>query len=411
LRIGYVCGDVEVPIFGQEGSSVHIQALANAFVDMGHEVFVTGSWVGKQSEQPKFRIRELQKSAFEQELREVVLRDLALQCERLCRDLQSLAFNEQLLREGQKIIQNEKPDFVYERYSLFGWGAIELCHQFGIPHVLEVNAPLVQEQLGYEKFVLVEAAKAIDRMIFRRAAAIVVVSEWLKNWVVGLGADPDAVWVIPNGVSMDFLEARISKANSRAKIGLLANPLVGYMGSFQRWHDVHGLVRAFARVRERIPSARLLLVGDGEARKGVQELSVEIGIGDAVLFSGYVAHEKIPEHFAAVDVAVVPYADRANFYFSPLKLFESMGLGVPTIAADIGDIGSSVEHGRTGWLYPPGDQEKLSALLVAAIENPKTSEAVGAAGREYVLTNHSWLCIAEKIIAIAKALLARSSAR
>jgi glycosyltransferase involved in cell wall biosynthesis len=181
--------------------------------------------------------------------------------------------------------------------------------------------------------------------------------------------------------------------------------VIGFVGSFQPWHDVEGLLRAFSRLYADDHTLRLMLVGDGEPRETLEETTRQLGLESAVVFTGNIPHDSVPDYIAAMDVAVAPYNWNKDFYGSPLKLFEYMAAGKPTVAAAIGQIEEVIEHRKTGWLYPSGDHEQLADGLASLLYSPESSSAIGAAAREKILTDYTWKAIATRIIDLAKVLL------
>jgi glycosyltransferase involved in cell wall biosynthesis len=185
----------------------------------------------------------------------------------------------------------------------------------------------------------------------------------------------------------------------RARLGLADAPVVGYVGSFQDWHDVNGLVDAFRS----LPSdARLLLVGHGPGREAAHEGVAELGLADRAVFTGHVPPEEVPELIAAMDVAVAPYREQSDFYFSPLKLFECMAAGTATVAAAIGQIGEVVDSGVNGLLYEPGDSRGLAAAIATLLDDRALARSIGEAGRDLVLSRHTMAANAERAVALAE---------
>src|SRR5262249_17431260 len=109
----------------------------------------------------------------------------------------------------------------------------------------------------------------------------------------------------------------------------------------------------------------------------------------------------VPRHFAAMDVAVVPYVELKDFFFSPMKLFECMAAGRPTIATSLGQIREVIDHGKTGWLYPAGDVQTLSQGIGLLLGDKVLAGRVAQAGRRFVLENHTWRLVGERVVEIA----------
>jgi glycosyltransferase involved in cell wall biosynthesis len=93
-----------------------------------------------------------------------------------------------------------------------------------------------------------------------------------------------------------------------------------------------------------------------------------------------------------------------------VKLFEYMAMARPVVAAKVGQACNVIEHGRTGWLYSPGDSSELAGLIAALSADERQRREVGAAAREQVLAQYTWQHNARRVLSIAEALLARGKA-
>src|SRR5207253_8092368 len=117
----------------------------------------------------------------------------------------------------------------------------------------------------------------------------------------------------------------------------------------------------FARLAANDQDVSLLLVGDGPGRRAAQEKAAALGVASHVVSTGAVMHERIPDLLAAMDVAVAPFVWKEDhLYGSPMKLFEYMAAGLPSVSTAIEQTTQIIDHGRTGWLCPPGDYVALA---------------------------------------------------
>jgi glycosyltransferase involved in cell wall biosynthesis len=124
-----------------------------------------------------------------------------------------------------------------------------------------------------------------------------------------------------------------------------------------------------------------------------------------VHFAGAVPHEEIPEWIGRFDVALAPYSRPEHpFYFSPLKLFEYMACGVPTVAARLGQIEEIVRHGETGLLYPPGELDELAAACDGLLSDLALRKRLGQAATEEVHRCYTWDHNAERIVKLVQSL-------
>ena len=401
MRIAYLCADFGIPVFGTKGASIHVRELTAALASLGHDVLVvTPTADGRRPDAFTPRVERIVPDTADTEIYELLAQDPAAGPS-AARETRALLYGGTLRRRGLEVLQRFAPDVIVERYSLLGRSGIDLARRLGVPLVLEVNAPLVDEQAAHRGLAFAETARAVEREVLRAADRLVTVSTALERWLTELGVDPERISVVPNGVDADRFDVGDGvRAVARDELGAADEALVGFVGSLRPWHDVSALIEAIARLRRHGTSVKLVVVGDGPQRGELTEQTSRAGL-DAV-FTGAVAHEQVPAHLAALDVAVVPYAPSERFYFSPLKLVEYLAAGVPVVAADIGDLGHCVRSGKTGWLYPPGDVDALAEAIRAAIDDGPSARQLGRAGRDHVRAEHTWAANARRVVELAQ---------
>jgi glycosyltransferase involved in cell wall biosynthesis len=301
-----------------------------------------------------------------------------------------LALNE----EVERTLSTLGPfDVVYERHALHAHAAMEFAHARGIPGLLEVNAPLLDEQARHRTLALPDAAATSARRAMAAAHAVVAVSPAVAAHCRALGAG--TVAVVPNAVSPERF----------ASVAAASGPFtLGFVGSLKPWHDVATAISAFALLRRGpVPEARMLIVGDGPERERLSEAARRSGVAGAVEFAGAVPADRIPEHLARMHVGLAPYAASDDFYFSPLKLYEYMAAGLAVVASRVGHLPEVVDDGRTGLLTPPGDAHALAGVLARLAASPEMRGALGAAARAEVLANRTWGQVARRVLDLAQA--------
>jgi glycosyltransferase involved in cell wall biosynthesis len=281
---------------------------------------------------------------------------------------------------------------------------VELAERLGVPLLLEVNAPLTLEAAKYRELVLRRTAEELERVVFARAGALLVVSRELELHARRGGAAAERIHVLPNGVDAERFHPGVSASGVRSRHGLAGRRVVGFVGSLKRWHDLDTLLEGVRRLAREDPGVRLLVVGEGPRRA-----ELEAAREPHVICTGAVPHEDVPAHLAALDVVVVPYAKGGDAYFSPLKLFEAMAAAKPIVGARIGQVAEVLAHGENGLLYEPGEPADLAARIRELLAAPERAADLGRAARRSVVPSRTWEANARRIAAIAEA-LARSGA-
>ena len=416
MNIAYLCADRGIPVRGFKGASVHVREMVAAFERTGHRVTLVCARLGEGNPAPPGTYIELPPDDDPASLA-AVAGELGLDGERpgrtLRRELERLAQDRALPGQVVAALQAADivPDLLYERYSLFHRAGLEVAATLGIAHILEVNAPLVEEQAQFRGLVQRSLAERVEREVFSRADHVIAVSAAMKDHVVRQGVAETRVTVLPNGVDLERFHDRGEGREVRNRHGLGGGPVIGFVGSLKPWHGLDLLLGAFLLVHRKHPQARLLIVGDGPAMEGLREHAEDPALRGAIVLAGHVPHAEVPAYLAAMDLTVAPYEPRDAFYFSPMKVIESMAAGRPVIAPRIGQIAELVENGVDGRLYPPGDFEACAVALGELLDDPDSRQAMGRLAAQKARREFGWDANAERVAAIAGTpLLARRQA-
>ena len=381
MRVAYVCADPGIPVFGQKGCSIHVQEVIRSLLKQNGQICLFTTRLGDEPP-PDFQgVKVYPLPAIPK-------------IERAVREQVALSMNPDLELE---LTLAQPFDFVYERYSLWSYSGMEYAQKMGIPGILEVNAPLIAEQEKHRGLVHRDQAEAVARRVFEAATEIIAVSRAVKDYLGQYVADKSKIHVIPNGVNAQRFSTNLSLGN----VPLSSKFTVGFVGSLKPWHGLPILIDGFARFHRNYPHTRLLIVGDGPERdRLLQEIEAR-NLQSAVYLTGAVSPETVPQWLAQMDVAVAPYPDSENFYFSPLKVYEYMAAGLPVIASRLGQLIEIIDDGVNGLLSPPGDIVALATALEKLWRSPSLRRRLGDSAREKILHHHTWDRVVERILSLA----------
>lgn len=257
------------------------------------------------------------------------------------------------------------------------------------------RTPAALTSARYERFQNREA------QALRSAHDVVTLGSHMAERVREIAADPLLhVRLAPNGVGGRFAEEPGDKASARRRRGLPHERfLVGTVTSVVDYEGLDDLVRAVDRARAAVPEILAVIVGDGVARPGLQQLVADLGLEEHVTFRGRVDRSEAVEYFGSLDVFVVPRKDRTvTRAVTPLKPVEALASRTAVVASDLPALREVIEHDVTGMLTPPEEPEALAAALCTLAADPELRTRLARAGREWALKNRTWQVTAEETV-------------
>jgi glycosyltransferase involved in cell wall biosynthesis len=385
MRMLYVCLDRGVPIGGAKGASVHVAELLRALDAEGHTTAVLAR---------AFEQVEDERTSF---LAPASLGLRWIPGRILRRDLRELVASRRFRDALREAIRDFRPDVVYERYALFRDEALAEAKRAGIPHVLEVNAPLAFEERRFRGIVLRRAAERAERRVWRRTDLLVSPSRALSERARAFGQE--RVLVLPNAVDpARFAGAKARRDEVRRSLALDDRFVVGFAGSLKPWHDLGTLVAAVSRLPAELPPA-LLLVGEGPERARLERQASSAGVRLAL--SGAVPHAQVGEFLVAMDVCFAGLPPDPDYrYFSPLKALEYLAAGRPAVVAEAGDLEPLVDAGVAVG-YPPGDARRLAEQLARVARDAPLREQLEKVGPRYA-RSRTWRRAAAELVQAAE---------
>lgn len=376
MRVAYVCADPGVPVFGRKGASVHVQAVVRVLASRGAEVHLVGARVGGAVPEGLQRVRLHRLPAVTGDDPATRERSAAASDAAVARVLDALGH----------------VDLVYERYSLWGRTAMPWAAAHGVPGVLEVNAPLVDEQARHRVLVDAGAAESAATAAIGSASAVVCVTEAVAAWARLRTSTPQWVHCVANGV-----DTRRIRPVPGPVTGCDATTFtIGFVGTLKPWHGVETLIDALALLAPD-PAYRLLLVGDGPQAAALAGRAARLSVADRVEATGSVDPARMPEMLRRMDVATAPYPAIDGFYFSPLKVYEYLAAGVPVVASRVGTLPELLRDGELGELVRPGDAAELARAVEALRRDPARRARLRGAGAEAARA-HDWSRVVDRCL-------------
>jgi glycosyltransferase involved in cell wall biosynthesis len=421
MRVLYICADTGIDVLGRKGAAIHVREMIAAFARLGHVVDLVAPRLMKSTSADANgdRVRaSFPPAEVAATIHRVAVPDsvqhtkhqLDMWADRfapdtsLPKDVRRMLYDEHLCQQLLALYADNPPDLIYARASLLSTAGVELSQRTGVPLILEVNAPLADEQQAYRGGGHGDLYRGAERALITGAAHTVVVSDALVSYVQSFGVDPQRIHVLPNGVDVTRFTARGPRLDPTAA------PVLGFVGGLRPWHGVELLPDVLQLVQQQFPQATLQIAGEGPLRSAIVERAEALGIAESVSLLGAVDHDAMPDVIRGFDIALAPYPELDHrFYFSPLKLFEYFACGVPVVASDVGQIGQIIQpNGKTvsnavAMLVPPGNVAALAAACSDLLGDPQRAHNMGLAGAHLVRERFTWDRNASTVIELAEA--------
>jgi glycosyltransferase involved in cell wall biosynthesis len=363
MRLAYVSTDPGVPYGGTKGASVHMTELVRALAAEGAEMLLIVAAVARGAPDPPPGVML--------ELMPGPGKGTPV-ADRLAADPARASWLE-------RRFETFGAQAAYERLALHSSAASRAASAVGIPHIVEVNAPLRDEAAAYRTLEAPGAAAAHERAVLGRSALALAVSRPLAEYARAHGAT--RVRVLPNAVAIERFVAPVRPSGP---------PVAVFAGTLRPWHGLETTAEAWRMLGDRAP--RLLVIGDGRGREVLEAVGAEV--------TGAMPHDAVPAALARASIGLAPYASGAPAYFSPLKLFEYLAAGLAVIAARLPGV-TDVVDGRTALLVPAGDPAALAAAVSALTGDERRRQWMGRNGRELVASKHTWAHRARYVLATA----------
>lgn len=250
------------------------------------------------------------------------------------------------------------------------------CYPDGVAAALLArwfDKPLVVTARGSDVNLIAQFAlpRRMIRWSLRRARAAVGVSEALAARLRDIGASPDRVHVLRNGVDAERFRPEPAAA-ARARLGVGGEPLLLSVGNLLAVKRHHLVIEALALLRSRWPGARLALVGGGELRAELEAKSRASGVADAVHFAGQVPQDQLRWWYSAADLLVLA-SSREGW---PNVLLEAMACGTPVLASRVGGVPEVVSSPVLGAAVEVDDARALADAAGQLVERALDRDAV-----------------------------------
>ena len=274
--------------------------------------------------------------------------------------------------------------------------AIRVGRKLGIPVVYEIRAfwevAAVDHGSTREGSLRYKLTRALETWAVKKADAVTVICEGLRNDLAMRGIPPGKITVIPNAVDIDkFAVGGKPDAALKMKLGLGSSRVLGFIGSFYAYEGLDLLIAALPAILKQMPDVKVLLVGGGPQDAALKQQVMALDLTSRVVFAGRVPHDEVNRYYDLIDVLVYArHPMRLTNLVTPLKPLEAMAQGRLMVASDVGGHKELIQDGKTGVLFRAGSAGDLASKVVGLLKYEQGWDSMKRNGRAFVEAERNW---------------------
>ncbi len=402
MRILYISSRINAP----DGSSVHGRAFVRNVLKLGHEIEAYPKIVpiryiqDKQGPDNRSALQKISDAGVGNILKSRI-RGFGTFASDMIDFYDGFVETARYCLAIRQILKNYSPDVIVFRATLFNFAPQIIRRIYKLPCVAEVNSiKYLEISVASRRGATAWLTKRAEQFAINRSDRVFGVSQSIKDFIDQFYPEKFCS-VVTNGVETDdFDPALFNKEALKGELDLQDKIVLGYVGSYKKWHGLEMSLKVLKALNKESEKFVLLLIGNGEQYSTIKAAIKIDGLSHSVKQIDYVPHDEVPKYTAMFDYALMTYPDFDGFYFSPLKMYEYMSMGVPVVSTDTGQIGSIIRSGETGQLVYPPTVDNFVQALKSLETDPVLYRLISDTSRNEVMQGHSWLENANQVLKI-----------
>ena len=308
-----------------------------------------------------------------------------------------------LISNGSK----SKPIAIHSASNfVVGLAGARAAKALGIPSIYEIRGfwHLTQstKREGYEGSDHYKLSERFEIETAKESDYVFTITKALKDILVENGVEESKISVLPNAVDASKFKIIPKDVELEKELGFENKVVIGYIGSFVDYEGLDLLLEACSILKEKHGDIfRLLLVGDGDTMQLLRRTTRFLQLEDQVVFTGRIPHDEVQKYYSLIDIAPLPRKGlRVCELVSPLKPFEAMGSGKVLVVSSVQALAEIVDDGVTGMVFEKDNSADLAVKLETAILDENLRKQIGNDANKWVMENHSWEVISERVTKI-----------
>jgi glycosyltransferase involved in cell wall biosynthesis len=312
-------------------------------------------------------------------------------------------------REIKKTVKEKHIDVIM-LYSVptNGVQVIHLARKFGIPVVFR-SIDMLYRLVRYPA--LRPATRYIEKKVYARVDAILAITPNHSRYVISLGAAQDKVRLLPMPIDTNLFHPSIDSSEVRRKWGYNEkDKVIVFIGTLFEFSGLDGFIREFPRVIEKVPEAKLLIVGDGPQRQKLEKIIAEVGLKSRVTITGFQPYQTMPQYIGLATLCINPFLNiKETRDIFPGKILQYIACGKVAVVTPLLGIKSLIPDESKGVLYAT-TAANMATKVADLLASDKRRQQLEQAGIDYIQQVHAQQKIGQQLEAMLQEIVDKNSA-
>jgi glycosyltransferase involved in cell wall biosynthesis len=227
--------------------------------------------------------------------------------------------------------------------------------------------------------------RKMSKFILKNAAKVIVLTEDMKRELQKIYCGE--ILIIPNGIELDNYK-NLQKKNFRVS----KNKIIIFVGTLKPVKGLIYLIKAMEIIHVEMENTILMIIGDGEDRKSLEEMIIKLHMEEVVIFQGRIPNEDVLKYLVQSDVFVLPSLSEGF----PNVILEAMAVGLPIVSTNVGGLYEIIKNSENGYLVEPKNPQQLADKLLQILKDPTQSKNFSYNNIEKV-KKYSWKNVVERL--------------
>ncbi len=311
----------------------------------------------------------------------------------------------------------------------------DLIHYHGLfspfGFLLNDRVPLVITVHGYASFetassgrikpnsIQFKFARKVERKTVKRADAVIAVGKTLRKWLIEeLGAEPEKVFYVPNGIDPEVFKPinfnEKEKREIKRKYGMPEDSIILlFTKHFTLRYGIEYILKSLKFLLKNQERIYLVATNDDNYLPKIKNLARDLNVYNRCIFTGRLPLQELVKLYNVADVFLHTSINEQETF--GISLIEAMACELPVIATAVGGPKEILKEGKkhmgknVGILIPPKDPEAIAQAITYLLEHPEEAREMGKRAREFVLKNYTWDMVAKKTIDVYRYAIAENT--